>query len=192
MTRVPAVFLDRDGTIVDDPGFLKDPKQVRLLDGAAHAISRLNKAKIPVIVVTNQSGIGRGLISWDAYKGVSGRVEELLAAESAVLTATFVCPHHPELTGPCLCRKPGVKLYREAAVQYDVDLARSWWIGDRLSDVMPAQIFAGTALLVETGTGATYAGTARALGFAVVKDLAAAVEVVLSARAAAETTDRAS
>ena len=183
MIRVPAVFLDRDGTIVDDPGFLKNPAQVRLLDGAARAIARLNQAKIPVIVVTNQSGIGRGLISWDAFHAVSRRVDELLAAEGAALTATFVCPHHPELTGPCLCRKPGVKLYREASVQYDIDLARSWWIGDRLSDVMPAQSFSGTAVLVETGTGATYAETARALKFVVVKDLGAAVDFVLSARA---------
>ncbi|MEO8449032.1 MAG: HAD family hydrolase [Gemmatimonadota bacterium] len=183
MIRIPAVFLDRDGTIVDDPGFLRDPAQVRLLDGAGRGIARLNQAKIPVIVVTNQSGIGRGLITWDAYHAVSRRVEELLAAEGAALTATLVCPHHPELTGPCLCRKPGVKLYREAAVQHDIDLARSWWVGDRLSDVMPAQVFTGTGVLVETGTGATYADSARALGLAVVRDLEAAAELVLSASA---------
>jgi len=174
-----AVFLDRDGTIVDDPGFLHQPGKVRLLPGAGEAIHRLNQAGWLVITVSNQSGIARGLYDAAAYAAVQRRLVELLAAHGARLDGAYFCPHHPDFTGPCECRKPGVLLFREAAAALGIELARCVWVGDRLSDVEPAHTLGGRALLVETGRGATHVGKARALRIPVVADLAtAAAEIV--------------
>jgi D-glycero-D-manno-heptose 1,7-bisphosphate phosphatase len=173
-----AVFLDRDGTIIDDTGYLADPTAVRLLPGAAAAIARLNQAGLPAIVVTNQSGIARGLLDESAYAAVSLRLDQLLAAEGARLDARYHCPHHPDLTGPCECRKPGPLLYQRAAADYGLDLDRCWWVGDRLRDVLPAERFAGRGLLIgHAAVQTTGIGTARV---AVVRDLSAAVDIILS------------
>ena len=176
-----AAFLDRDGTIVDDPppGFLHDPGAVRLLPGAAQAIRRLNDAGWLVITVSNQSGIARGLYDAAAYGAVQRRLEELLAAHGARLDGAYFCPHHPEITGPCECRKPGVKLFRDAQVALGLDLARCYWVGDRLSDVGPARALGGHGLLVATGRGAAHAAEARALEVPVVPDLAAAAAAIV-------------
>jgi D-glycero-D-manno-heptose 1,7-bisphosphate phosphatase len=176
-----AVFLDRDGTIVEDPGFLHEPGKVRLLPGAGEAIHQLNQAGWLVITVSNQAGIARGLYDTAAYSAVQRRLVELLATHDARLDAAYFCPHHPEFTGPCECRKPGLKLFRDATAALGLDLTQSRWVGDRLSDVAPARKLGGRALLVETGHGATHVGKARALGIAVVPDLAAAAaEIVRS------------
>ena len=100
-----------------------DPGQVRLLPDAAAAIKRLNDGGILAIVVTNQSGIARGLVSRDEYRLAERRLDELLAQQGRELDAHYFCPHLPELTGPCDCRKPGVLLYRQAAEQFQVDLS---------------------------------------------------------------------
>ncbi len=178
-----AVFLDRDGTIVDDPppGFLHEPDKVRLLPGAADAIRRLNDAGWLVIVVSNQSGIARGLYDVDAYGAVQRRLAALLGDHGARLDGEYFCPHHPEFTGPCDCRKPGVRLFRDAAGALGVNLRRSYWVGDRVADVSPANALGGHGLLVETGRGPMQVGKARALGFAVVPDLAAAATAILRA-----------
>jgi len=174
-----AVFLDRDGTIITDSGYLHRPDAVRLLPGAAPAIQRLNQARWPVVTVTNQSGIARGLYAESDYRRVEHRLAELLAAEHARIDASFFCPHHPQFTGPCECRKPGTKLFREAADQLGLDLTRSWFVGDRPSDVAPARALGGRGLLVLTGEGAAHQAQARALGVSVVTDLAAAVATIL-------------
>ena len=176
-----AVFLDRDGSIVDDPspGFLHEPGRVRLLPRAAEAIHRLNEAGWLVVTVSNQSGIARGLYDEAAFAAVQRRLGELLAAHGAHLDATYYCPHHLEITGPCECRKPGVKLFRDAQTALGIDLARSYWVGDRLSDVEPARTLGGRGLLVATGHGAAHRAQARALGVPVVPDLAAAVDAIL-------------
>ena len=175
-----AVFLDRDGTIVEDPGFLHEPEKVKLLPGAAEAIRRLNTADYRVVVVTNQSGIARGRYTVDDYEAVQRRLGELLAAHGARIDGAYFCPHHPQLSGPCDCRKPGLKLFREAAQAFDIDFSRSWWVGDRLSDVQPARLLGGQGILVTTGEGNLHQGQARALGVMVVADLARAVEEILA------------
>ena len=147
MTR-PAVFLDRDGTINRDTHYVADAEAVELLPGAAAAIRRLNEHGIPVIVVTNQSGIARGRLTGQQYERVRARVEELLAAEGARVAATYMCPHHPGITGPCDCRKPGTLLFRRAATDHGLDLARSFYVGDKLRDVEPALALGGTGILV--------------------------------------------
>jgi D-glycero-D-manno-heptose 1,7-bisphosphate phosphatase len=144
----PAVFLDRDGTLIEDVHYIAKPEQVVLSPGAGAAVRRLNKAGILTIVVTNQSGIARGRITEEQYEAVRKRTDELLAAADAHIDASYYCPHLPEVTGPCECRKPGVALYRQAASEHGIDFSRSFFIGDRFRDVMPATTLGGRGILV--------------------------------------------
>ncbi|MET0396400.1 MAG: HAD family hydrolase [Longimicrobiaceae bacterium] len=176
----PAVFLDRDGTIIHDAHYLADPDGVRLLPGAAAAIARLNAAGIPVVVVTNQSGIGRGYFGEDDFRAVQARVEALLAAEGARVDAVYHCPHAPDAEPACGCRKPGVELFVRAAEEHGLDPARSWYVGDRVRDVAPAERLGGRGILVRAG--AEHGEAERAPDHvAVVDGLPEAVEVVLAA-----------
>lgn len=178
----PAVFLDRDGTIVEDTGYLHEPDKVQLLPGAADAIRRLNAAGILVVVVTNQSGIARGLYGIADYEAVQEKLRALLTAHRARLDGSYYCPHHPRFTGDCDCRKPGVKLFNDARVALGIDFTRSWWVGDRLADVEPARRLGGSGILVATGEGNLHQGQARAQGVTVVADLAAAAGEILRLR----------
>ena len=181
MTPRPAAFLDRDGTIIRDTEYLRDPDQVELLPGAAMAIRRLNDAGWPVIVVTNQSGIARGLLTEQDYERVRMRVDKLIAAEGARIDASYHCPHLPEISGRCDCRKPGTKLYSDAAAEHDLDPARSWYVGDRLRDVAPGDHFGGKSvmLLVDSTPDADRAAAARRQTAA---SLAEAVDIILGAK----------
>jgi D-glycero-D-manno-heptose 1,7-bisphosphate phosphatase len=145
----PAAFLDRDGTIIRDANYVRDPNDVELLPGAADAIRRLNGREIPVIIVTNQSGIARGYLNESEYESVRARVHDLLSAEGAIVEATYMCPHYPDITGPCDCRKPGVQLYRDAIAEHGLDGARSLFTGDRMRDVIPASAFGGLGVLLD-------------------------------------------
>src|SRR5690606_21848860 len=135
----PAVFLDRDGTIVVERNYLADPARVELVPGAAAALRALAEAGYALVVVTNQSGIARGLYGEGEFRAVQRRIEELLAREGIRLDGVYHCPHHPDYTGPCECRKPAVGLYLRAARELGLDLSRSVCIGDRLKDVLPAR-----------------------------------------------------
>lgn len=176
-----AVFLDRDGTLISDPGYQRDPAGVELLPGAAEAVARLNAAGLAVLVVTNQSGIARGLISVEAYEAVERKMTALFLKAGARIDRTYVCPHHPSVGGPCDCRKPGTLLYRRAAAELGLDLSSSWGVGDRLSDLEPVRALGGRGLLVRTGTGREHERAAVAAGYAVVEDLRAAVMRILDA-----------
>lgn len=151
MSARRAVFLDRDGTIIEDSGFVREPDRVRLLPGAAEAVSMLREAGYLAIVVTNQSGIARGLLTEPEYQAVATRMEALLAAGNAGIDATYMCPHHPDVTGPCECRKPGTLHYRQAAERFGLDLTRCWWVGDRPTDVEPAETLGGRGILLGEG-----------------------------------------
>jgi D-glycero-D-manno-heptose 1,7-bisphosphate phosphatase len=175
-----AVFLDRDGTIIEDVAYLRGPEQVRLLPGAAAAIERLNSAGLLVIVATNQSGIARRLLTVEEYWIGERRVDELLAQHGARLDAHYFCPHLPEVTGPCECRKPGTLLYRQAGDRFGIDLHRSWWVGDRIRDVAAAESFGARGILVHTGVGAAEAANPEASQFVQATDLAEAVALVLA------------
>ncbi len=178
MTR-PIVFLDRDGTIMEDTGYVRDPGHVRLLSGAAAAIARLNAAGYPVVVVTNQSGIARGILTEAEYAAVATRMDDLLRAEGARLDYTARCPHAPEVAPPCDCRKPATGGHRAAALALGVSPDQAWCIGDRMTDLLPARQFGGRGVLVLTGDGLTHETEARSGGFAVAADLAAAVSLIL-------------
>ena len=148
MNRLPtAVFLDRDGTIIEDAHYLSDPAKVQLIEGAADAIARINAALVPVIVVTNQSGIGRGLLTLDQHQAVSRKLDEMLAESGARIDASYHCPHTPADT--CECRKPGLLLFRRAAEENPgVNLSNAVYAGDRMRDVEPAIALGGHGVLV--------------------------------------------
>lgn len=148
-----AVFLDRDGTLVRERDHLSAPDQVELLPGGAGALRTLREAGFALVVVTNQSGIARGLFGEGTYRAVTERLEGLLAEEGARLDAIYHCPHHPDFTGPCTCRKPAPGMFRAAADELGVALEESWLVGDRVRDLLPARAFGGRGLLVRTGYG---------------------------------------
>src|SRR5690606_14206683 len=165
-----AVFLDRDGTIIDEKEYISDPADVALLPGAGAALRALQDAGHPLIVVTNQSGIARGFFTSDDFHAVQERVERELAKHGVSLSAVMYCPHHPDTTGACDCRKPGLGMYRRAADVLGVDLAAAAYVGDKVSDVIPAILTGGLGFLVRTGYGADQAAAAPA-GVRVVEDL---------------------
>ena len=173
-----AVFLDRDGTIIEDAEYLHDPGRVRLIPGAADAIRGLKAKGYAIVVVTNQSGIARGLLTLDDYQATERRLDELLAGEGGRVDGHYYCPHLPELSGPCECRKPGTLLYRQAAERFGLDLPQSWWVGDRVRDVLPAQALGGKGILVLTGAGESEARSEEARGFSTVPDLGAAARLI--------------
>jgi histidinol-phosphate phosphatase family protein len=174
------VFLDRDGTLIEDRQYLRDPDQVVLLPGVAGAVRQLDLGGLPVVVVTNQSGIARGLLTEADYRATTRRLDTLLAEQGARLAGHYHCPHLPEISGACECRKPGPLLYRHAADDLGLDLSRSWWVGDRLRDIAAATGFGGRGVLVRTGAGAGEAEAAAALGWPAVADLPAAARLILS------------
>jgi len=147
----PAVFLDRDGTINEDRGYIGDPADVVLVDGAAEAIRRLNIRGFPVIVLTNQSGIGRGYYGEAGLAAVNRRLDALLQERGAHTDGLFYCPHRPD--EDCECRKPGTKLVIEAARVHRVDLSRSVMVGDKVSDMELARRAGMRRVLVLTGYG---------------------------------------
>jgi D-glycero-D-manno-heptose 1,7-bisphosphate phosphatase len=176
----PALFLDRDGTINVDTIHVSRPDTVRLIPGAAAAIARVNAAGMPVIVVSNQSGIGRGLFTVEEYEQVHARIDELLAAAGARVLCTYYCPHAPDATPACECRKPGPALYRQAAAEHHIDLAKSWYVGDRLRDIQPAKTFGGRGILVPRDTTPGVDVVAARDGFSISTSLGAAVDRILS------------
>ncbi|MBL0890303.1 MAG: HAD family hydrolase [Gemmatimonadaceae bacterium] len=143
-----ALFLDRDGTVIADAHYLADPAGVRLIHGAAEAVRWANAQQVPVFLVTNQSGIARGLITTAQYEATRARTEALLADAGAEIVQTYHCPHWPEVSGPCNCRKPGLGMYQQAAAEHGLDLARAAYIGDRWRDVQPAMATGGVGVLV--------------------------------------------
>ncbi|HUF67020.1 MAG TPA: HAD family hydrolase [Longimicrobiales bacterium] len=152
-SRRPAAFLDRDGTLIEERNYLADPAGVVLLPGAVRGLGMLHDAGYALVVVTNQSGIARGYFSLADLLAVQARMTALLDAEGVKLDGVWYCPHHPDFTGPCDCRKPALRLFHEAADTLRLDLGRSVFIGDRIQDILPATQLGGTPVLVRTGYG---------------------------------------
>jgi histidinol-phosphate phosphatase family protein len=175
------VFLDRDGTIIEDTHYIRNPKDVRLLPGAGKAIAALNAKQIPVVVVTNQSGIARGLLTVADYEAVRARVDELLAAEGARIDRSYYCPHHPDVTGPCDCRKPASKLFRDALHDFGVAADQAAYIGDRWRDVAASVELGGKGIIVASAmTGDDDRRRAEEAGIEKAADLQGAVARLLS------------
>jgi D-glycero-D-manno-heptose 1,7-bisphosphate phosphatase len=148
----PAVFLDRDGTINEDTGYVSDPEGLVVLPGAGEAIRRLNEQGIKVIVITNQSGVGRGYYTANDVMAVNERLEELLLLDGARLDGIYYCPHRPDQL--CGCRKPETGLIVRAAAEHEIDLKRSFVVGDKAADVEMAKRAEAKGILVLTGKGA--------------------------------------
>jgi D-glycero-D-manno-heptose 1,7-bisphosphate phosphatase len=147
----PAVFLDRDGTINEERGYINHLSRFELFPQAIPAIRRLNEAGVKVVVVTNQSGAARGYFPAALVDEVHACLQELLAAGGAHLDGTYVCRHHPNEN--CACRKPQPTLMHQAARDLDLDLARSYLVGDRYKDVETAANAGVKGILVLTGYG---------------------------------------
>jgi len=165
-----ALFLDRDGVIVEEVGYLHRPEDVRLVPGAAAAIAAANRAGVPVVAITNQSGIGRGHYGWPEFQETQERIAAALDLEAgAALDMVLACPYHPEGAPPFRhpahpCRKPRPGMLLRAAERLGLDLAGSWIVGDRALDLEAGRA-AGLAggLHVLTGTGAHERAEAGAL-----------------------------
>jgi D-glycero-D-manno-heptose 1,7-bisphosphate phosphatase len=153
----PALFLDRDGAVVEDTGYLCRVEDVLVIPGAAKIIAAANQRNIPVIIVTNQSGIGRGYYGWFEFESVQAAIATLLAAEGARIDAVYACAHHPEAEGLLghpdhPARKPNPGMLLQAATDLTLDLKSSWLIGDKADDIEAAKR-AGIAGALQLATG---------------------------------------
>jgi D-glycero-D-manno-heptose 1,7-bisphosphate phosphatase len=146
-----AVFLDRDGTISEEVGYLNHASRFQLFSFAAPAICRLNEAGIAAVVVTNQSGVGRGYFPQSVVDEVHERMVEELASQGAKLDGVYYCPHVP--ADNCECRKPKPGMLEQAARELGLDLQRSFVVGDRYGDLELAHRAGARGVLVRTGYG---------------------------------------
>lgn len=159
----PAVFLDRDGTITPEVGYVLHPCKLTLLPGAADAVKRLRNAGFKVIVITNQSAVARGMMDIDLLEAVNRNLGYLLRDEGTALDGLYYCPHHPtegtgEFTRVCDCRKPAPGMVLKAAGEHDIDLSRSFIVGDKISDISMAPALGAKGILVKTGYGGNEPG----------------------------------
>lgn len=154
-----AVFIDRDGTINVDVDFLSSPQQLQIIPRSAEAIRELNELNIPVIVITNQSGIARGLYSEEDLQVVHQAMDSMLRTSNASILAYYYCPHHPTdgvapYVKDCECRKPKAGMLLNAKAKYGFDLRRSFVVGDKCIDVETGKSVGAVSIQVATGYGA--------------------------------------
>lgn len=176
-----AVFLDRDGTINEEVNYLGSPEGWRLLPRAGEAIHQLNVRGWQVVLITNQSGVGRGYYTEQDVQAVHERMDADLARAGARLDGIYYCPHHPD--AGCDCRKPHTLLFEQAARELNIDLTRSYAVGDKLSDLEPGRRLGCRTVLVLTGHGRDHLALARQHGAHidyVADDLYRAVEWIKS------------
>jgi D-glycero-D-manno-heptose 1,7-bisphosphate phosphatase len=177
------VVLDRDGTLIVDKRYLSDARGVELVEGAGAALRRLAELDLGLVVVTNQSGVARGLVSSERLGEIHRRMQALLAVEGVRLDGIYVCPHGPE--DGCACRKPRTALLERAARELGFDPQRAFVVGDKASDIALGRAVGATTLLVLTGEGASAAaGTSQPdHEVADVAEAAALIERMLAERA---------
>jgi D-glycero-D-manno-heptose 1,7-bisphosphate phosphatase len=153
-----AIFMDRDGTVCEEVGYVNHVDRLRLITGSAEAVRKVNRAGFQAVLVTNQAGVARGYMSEDLVGETHDRLRELLAGEDARLDGIYYCPHHPDV-GPsryrkaCDCRKPKAGMLLQAREEMGIDLEASYVIGDSIKDVETARRVGATAVLVLSGYG---------------------------------------
>ena len=150
----PAIFLDRDGTLNVEKNYLYKPSDWEWIPGAIETIRSFNQAGYLVIVVTNQAGIARGFFSSAEVESLHRHVDGMLAAKGARVDGYYYCPHHSDFSGPCDCRKPKPGMLLRAQSDHQIDMSRSWMIGDKLIDVQAGLAAGVRSMLVLTGYGA--------------------------------------
>lgn len=175
------VFLDRDGTLNYDPGYLKVAADLKLLAGVGPALARLKRAGAKLVVVTNQSGVGRGIVTLKDLEAIHARLQGLLEQEDAALDAIYFCPHHPN--DGCRCRKPNIGMVERAVSELQLDLRRSYLIGDHARDIQLANRVGAKAILITTELVDSQAldrlKAEQAMPDAVAKSMAEAVDWIL-------------
>jgi D-glycero-D-manno-heptose 1,7-bisphosphate phosphatase len=178
----PALFVDRDGTLVREIGYLSSPEAIELLPGVARALRTAHEAGLPVIVISNQSGVGRGLFTLERVHAAMARLRERLRVEGVELDAIYFCPHRPE--DQCRCRKPNPGILERAAEDQGLSLRDSVMVGDKRIDAETGQNAGGRGVLVRTGYGgaedAEPGVEAGRPPDAVCEDLVAAVDWVIA------------
>src|SRR5262245_37715789 len=157
-TRSPAIFIDRDGTLNEDIGYVSSPDELVVYPWAAAAMRLVNESGFKAVVITNQSGIARGMYTEEILAAIHSRMINELAREGARIDALYYCPHHPRIGNAqyrmtCGCRKPAVGMLEAAAREHNIDLIRSFVIGDKASDIKLAQNVGAGSALVLTGYG---------------------------------------
>ncbi len=159
MSGRAAVFFDRDGTVCHEVGYINHPERLVLAAGSAAALRRLNERGVPVVLATNQAGAARGYFPFDLIDRTHRRLQDMLAAEGAHLDGIYFCPHHPDVGPPglraaCNCRKPRPGMLLQAARELDLDLARSFMVGDTFRDVGAGRAAGvGATVMLRTGYG---------------------------------------
>lgn len=183
----PAVFVDRDGTLIEETGYLNHLSRLRLFPFSVDALRQLHRGGFAVVVTTNQSGVARGIVPEAFLATAHDHIRARLAAGGAPLSAFYYCPHHPDaivesLRQACDCRKPLPGLIRRAAADLDLDLTRSYTVGDRWLDVEAGKAAGTRAVMVRTGYGAAdeMAPRSGVHADAVTDNLAAAAAWILS------------
>ncbi len=156
--KKPAVFIDRDGTVNEQMGYINHPNRFRLLPGASEAIRLLNENHLLAIIVSNQSGVARGYFPMTLVHEIHSLMQKTLKDRGAKVDGIFFCPHHPRGTVPdfakvCGCRKPKIGLIEKACRAFDIDMSRSFMVGDRCLDMETAERAGLKGILVETGYG---------------------------------------
>lgn len=161
----PAIFIDRDGTLIEEVDYLANPQGVVLIPGAARALVALREGGYKLVLVTNQSGIARGMFDEETLRKIHAFLQSTLAEHGASLDGLYHCPHHPDFgSPPCSCRKPAPGMIMQAAQDLNLDLERSWMIGDAVRDTDAGRAAGTRTLLVRTGKGASQERTWREAG----------------------------
>lgn len=158
MKKNTAIFLDRDGTINDEVGYLDHENKLQIIPTAFEAIRLINESGMKAVVITNQAGVARGFFTEEFVRKINGQIQSALLEQGALIDRFYFCPHHPiEGNDPyrriCDCRKPEPGMLQQAAVDLDIDLARSYLIGDRFQDIETAHRVGARGILVMTGYG---------------------------------------
>jgi D-glycero-D-manno-heptose 1,7-bisphosphate phosphatase len=182
----PAVFVDKDGTLIDDVPYNVDPRRIRLASGAEAGVAALFEAGYLVVVISNQSGVARGLFAEADLAEVRGRLSELLGRFGVPLAGFYYCPHHPDGTVPlyavsCTCRKPAPGLVQRAAWELRIDPAKSWFVGDILDDVEAGRRAGCRTILIDNGNETEWRLTADRQPHHVATNLLEAARTILQA-----------
>ncbi len=179
-----AVFLDRDGTIIEDVGYLNNPENIKFIPGSISAIKKLNEAGYKIVIITNQAGVARGLIREDILQTIDKTINKHILSNGAHIDAIYYCPHHPEhgvypYKQDCECRKPNPGMLKKAASDLELDMKNSFVIGDKWSDVEVGKNMELKTALVLTGKGKNQKEKLTAKPDFIAKNLAEAVDWVL-------------